>query len=305
MRKTSDDSQLDFKKLLLAGGASGLMSFIFKCIPDMVFIKQIDQSLTNQKSIAQANSRYQKINHFWKTSKGAIAWDFHYRILMGFVNFPIQRLTEQHLIHHHGKDQLTLYQKAIIGSFAGWFASMIELTTAHPLDSMRATLQTNPTLFNRYCGIPYFLQHQSQLRAGMGAGILRNTCSNPPAWCAKTLMETHLSENKELSDNMKNAITSLTFALVRFMAGYPLDVIKTAVQCDIARQNNQRGWRYAIDLTRRQIKKEGLSFLTTGFTMRLWFSLASASTQLYVFNHILAPKNKSGEKSITASITSC
>lgn len=292
MRNT-DDISPSYNRLLLAGGSSGLISFIFKCVPDLVFINQINNSLTGQKKSSTS------VQQFWHTSKGAIYWDFKYRMLMGFATFPFQRVTERNLLNHYGNDQLTLYQKAMIGSFSGWLAAMVEISIAHPLDSMRATVKSNPQLFKPHFGIPYFLQHQSQLRIGMGAGFLRNTFSNPPAWCAKTLTQERLS-NTALDENLQNAITSMTFAFTRFMTGYPLDVIKTAVQCDATQAGFQSQYRhswyekthYALNLTRQQIKKEGLSFLTTGLSMRLAVSLLSASAQMYLFNYMLGAKPK-------------
>lgn len=274
--------------LVMAGGATGICNFIFKCLPDLWYITQIAQSLKDT-----ANTTHYTFKQFFQKSKGAIFWDFHYRMLMGFYTLPAQFYLEQRFLRSYNGKELTNSERAMISSIAGWNAALTEILIAHPLDSMRTAINTNPALFSPYCGIPYFRRHFWQLYSGVGAGILRNTCSNPPAWCAKTLAEIQLKET-HFSENTQLVITALVLSVVRFIAGYPLDVIKTVLQCDAAKNNfiaekrsMVRHLRYAIQLTQQQIKKEGLSFLTTGLSVRLSWGLVSTVLQYYVFRTMM------------------
>jgi len=279
-----DSSELNYLELIKAGGITGLISFTFKCVPDLFFTKKMLDTTQN------ASPR--KTKGFWQNSKGALYWDFKYRMLMGFMTLPLQHTVEHTLIQQYGKNELSNYQKAMIGSFAGWLAAMVEINIVHSLDSMRATVLNNPAVFNNHGGIPYFLTHQSQLRAGIGFGMLRNSVSNPPAWCAKTMTKTYLAEHTEFDKNIRNILTAIIFVFVRFVAGYPFDVIKTAMQCDAAQQQFQhRHCRekiyYAMNLINRQIKNRGFfRFFTTGFFMRLPANISSAAIQVAVFDHL-------------------
>lgn len=267
MREKSQTLQ-DYLK---AGAASGLVNFGVKCAPDLYFTDMMNKSV-NQ--ISTKNS--------WQTIRGAVYWNFFYRMTMGLITFPLQRTLENKLIHY--TEANTLQKKALIGSFTGWCAAMFEVLYAHPIDSMCVNVKNTPALFDNKFGVHYFRHNQSLLRKGMFAAALRNTCSNPPAWCAKTATQDYLSENTALNAQLKNLMVAMVFAMTRFLAGYPLDIIKIAQQCD----NKQLPVK---QLLQNQFKKEGVRFLTKGLSWRLPVNLASTAAQLYVFEAI-APRAK-------------
>ena|SRR3990167_2687897 len=263
MRENSQTLQ-DYLK---AGAASGLVNFGIKCAPDLHFTDMMNKSV-NQEASAK-NS--------WQTIRGAVYWNFVCRMTMGLITFPLQRTLEKKLLNDRGAT--TLQEKALIGSFAGWCAAMFEVLYAHPIDSMCITVKNTPAVFKNQFGMHYFLHNQALLRTGMVAAAARNTCSNPPAWCAKTITQGHLSENSALNAPVKNLIIAVVFSMTRFLAGYPLDIIKLAQQCD----NKQLPVR---QLLQEQFKKEGMRFFTKGLSWRLPINLASTAAQLYTFETI-------------------
>lgn len=254
---------------LKAGAASGLVNFFVKCAPDLYFIDVMNKSV-NQTSTKNS----------WQTVRGAVYWNFVYRMSMGLITFPLQRTLENKLMNY--SDANTPQKRALIGSFAGWIAAMFEVLYAHPIETMFVHAKKNHTLFDNKFGIHYFINNQSLLRKGMFATALRNTCSNPPAWFAKTATQDYLSEKAALNEHVKNLMVALVFSMTRFLAGYPLDIIKLAQQCDNKASIKQ--------FLQPQFKGEAmLRFLTKGLSWRLPVNLASTAAQLYVFEAI-APR---------------